>query len=124
MLVALNYEYSGNRLTAFNYPLGGAIRYTYNGDGLLTSVTDANNHTFVTNEYYAQGRVVRQLDASGNATTFTYSQSLVTSAMERPLEPQVNAGCAWCPVQQSCPAWSEINFDDLTELAEKGGRDA
>lgn len=69
------YEYSGNRLTAFHYPLGGVILYTYNGDGLLTSITDANNHTFVTNEYDAQARVVRQLDASGNATTFTYSQS-------------------------------------------------
>ncbi len=40
------------------------------------------------------------------------------------IEPRVSAGCAWCPVQQSCPAWGEINFDDLTELAEKGGRDA
>jgi RHS repeat-associated protein len=69
------YEYSGNKLMAFHYPLGGVIRYTYNGDGLLTSVTDANNHTFVTNEYDDQGRVVRQLDASGNPTTFTYSQS-------------------------------------------------
>jgi RHS repeat-associated protein len=69
------YEYSGNRLTAFHYPLGGVIRYAYNSDGLLTSITDANNHVFVTNEYDAQGRVVRQLDASGNPTTFTYSQS-------------------------------------------------
>ena len=49
---------------------------------------------------------------------------LVTSVMERPLEPRVNAGCAWCPVQQSCPAWSEINFDDLNNLSQIGGFDA
>lgn len=49
---------------------------------------------------------------------------LVTSAMERPLEPRVNAGCAWCPVQQSCPAWSEINFDELNNLSQIGDFDA
>jgi RecB family exonuclease len=38
---------------------------------------------------------------------------LVTSAMERPLEPRVNAGCAWCPVHDGCPAWAELDMADL-----------
>ena len=64
---------------------------------------------------YDQHQVIRHREAL---------TELVMAAMERPLEPRVNAGCAWCPVQQSCPAWSEINLDDLTNLVEKGGYDA
>lgn len=43
---------------------------------------------------------------------------LVTSVMERSLEPRVNAGCAWCPVQQTCPAWSELDLANLDSYAD------
>jgi RecB family exonuclease len=44
---------------------------------------------------------------------------LVHSVMggSRELEPHVSAACAWCPVQQACPAWSELDLDDLGSLA-------
>jgi RecB family exonuclease len=47
---------------------------------------------------------------------------LVHSVMggSRELEPHVSAACAWCPVQQACPAWSEIDLDDISNLAEIG----
>lgn len=54
---------------------------------------------------------------------------LVQSVMggSRELEPHVSAACAWCPVQQTCPAWSEIDLDDitgLTHIADTGVSDA
>ncbi|HEX9987519.1 MAG TPA: PD-(D/E)XK nuclease family protein [Chloroflexia bacterium] len=54
---------------------------------------------------------------------------LVQSVMggSRELEPHVSSACAWCPVQQTCPAWSEIDLDDitgLTHIADTGVSDA
>ena len=66
------YDYADNRLVAYHNAMGGVIEYGYNGDDLLESITDPNNHTFVTNIYDAEGRVIEQLDASGSSTTFAY----------------------------------------------------
>jgi putative RecB family exonuclease len=40
---------------------------------------------------------------------------LIHSVMggSRELEPHVSAACAWCPVQQACPAWGELDMADL-----------
>lgn len=59
------------RLASVIDPLGHVTSYGYTG-GYLTSITDANGHTLVSNTYDAQGRVTEQRDALGNATTFTY----------------------------------------------------
>ncbi|HEX8219695.1 MAG TPA: DUF6531 domain-containing protein [Chloroflexia bacterium] len=72
---SVSYEYTDNRLTAFHDAEQGTIRYAYNGDGLLESITDPNNHTFVTNVYDALGKVVQQTDAEGSITTFAYQDS-------------------------------------------------
>ncbi|MGA7731158.1 MAG: DUF6531 domain-containing protein [Chloroflexia bacterium] len=69
------YDYSDNRLMAFHDAMGGMIEYGYNGDDLLESVTDPNNHIFVTNTYDTEGRVIEQLDAAGSSTTFAYQIS-------------------------------------------------
>jgi hypothetical protein len=39
---------------------------------------------------------------------------LVAAIAAEEFEPRTNKGCAWCPVQESCPAWSELDLDDLT----------
>jgi RecB family exonuclease len=53
---------------------------------------------------YDQHQVIRHREALAE---------LVTCVMESPLEPRINAGCAWCPVQQSCPAWADLNLAEL-----------
>ena len=42
--------------------------------------------------------------------------ALVESTMQGPLEPRVNAGCAWCPVHDGCPAWSALDMADLDQF--------
>ena len=43
------------------YPNQGIIRYRYTQEGYLREITDQNGHTYVHNEYDADGRVTRQL---------------------------------------------------------------
>ena len=53
---------------------------------------------------YDQHQVVQHRDALGE---------VVAAALSGPLEPRVNAGCAWCPVHDGCPAWAELDMADL-----------
>jgi RecB family exonuclease len=55
---------------------------------------------------YDQHQVIRHRDAL---------TELVSSVRAGGLEPRPNAGCAWCPVRQSCPAWHEVDLDDLVD---------
>ncbi len=67
------YAYDGRRnLVAVTQPDGTAWRYDYDDDHRLTKITGPRDFTQVTNEYDASGRVVRQLDARGLATTVEY----------------------------------------------------
>lgn len=78
------YDYAGGKLTAFHAASGATIRYAYSG-GLLSAITDPNNHTFVTNSYDSAGRVISQKDASHSLTSFLYQtsprQTIVTDNM-------------------------------------------
>ncbi|MCL4371288.1 MAG: DUF6531 domain-containing protein, partial [Chloroflexi bacterium] len=65
-----SYDPSGN-LIAYTDPNGGSISYEYGPYG-VTRATDQNGHSFVDNGYDVRGRVVEQLDALGNVTTFSY----------------------------------------------------
>lgn len=38
---------------------------------------------------------------------------LVAAIAAEEFEPRTNRSCAWCPVQESCPAWAELNLEDL-----------
>jgi RecB family exonuclease len=40
---------------------------------------------------------------------------VVASITAEEFQPRVNKSCAWCPVRESCPAWGELNLDDLTD---------
>jgi RecB family exonuclease len=58
---------------------------------------------------YEQFQIVRHREAL---------TELVSTVMSgEPLEPRVNAGCSWCPVLASCPAWSELDLADLENFA-------
>jgi RecB family exonuclease len=40
-------------------------------------------------------------------------RKIVLSALSGPLEPHVNASCAWCPAHEGCPAWVALDMSDL-----------
>lgn len=56
---------------------------------------------------YDQHQVVHHRDALGE---------VVVAALSGPMEPRVNAGCAWCPVHDGCPAWAELDMADLDKF--------
>ncbi len=52
--------------------IAGVMTYSYGSNHQLASATDRNGHTFVTNTYDPQGRIVKQTDALGNAYGLQY----------------------------------------------------
>jgi RHS repeat-associated protein len=51
---------------------GKKTTYEYDSDQRLTTITDANDHTFVNSIYDSNDRVIEQRDADLNLTTFEY----------------------------------------------------
>jgi YD repeat-containing protein len=51
---------------------GETTRYGYDGSGRITTVTDPYGNTVLSNEYNSVGQVIRQTDAVGAQTTFSY----------------------------------------------------
>ena len=54
---------------------------------------------------YDQHQIIRHKDALCE---------LVASVVAGGLEPRPNAGCAWCPVRGTCPAWREMDLEEIT----------
>ena len=65
--------YTGGLLTKVRDARGEFWQYRYDAAGRLTQVIDPHRVTAPTNEYGPDGRVVRQLDALGAATTFVWN---------------------------------------------------
>ena len=75
--VTFGYD-AGGRLIKVTDQSGKFVTYSYDDDDRLLEAFDANGHLDVSNQYDLQHRVVRQLDALGNVTTFTYGSSSTT----------------------------------------------
>ena len=71
----VQFWYTGGLLTKVRDARGEFWQYKYDAAGRLTTVIDPYHVTTVTNEYAATGRVTRQLDALGAATTFAWDAS-------------------------------------------------
>lgn len=52
---------------------GGVTLYTYDASHRIVSITDPRGITFITNQYDADGRVVRQTQADAGVWTFAYT---------------------------------------------------
>lgn len=100
-VVTLSYDGAG-RLTGLSDPLartvgygydlasrlatvtdlrGGVTTYAYDAEGRLASISDPNGHPVVRNTYDADGRIIEQLDALDELTTFGWDPVTLTSTM-------------------------------------------
>ncbi|HEX2050194.1 MAG TPA: RHS repeat-associated core domain-containing protein [Actinomycetota bacterium] len=77
--VTYSYDASG-RLASVTDPKGGVTTYTYDSSHRMIGIQDARRVSFLTNEYDAQGRVVKQTQADGSTYRFAYT----TDANGRP----------------------------------------
>lgn len=68
----VDYSYTGDLLTQVRDLRGGLTAYGYDPTGRLGSVTDQNGHQKVRNLYDRKGRVIQQIDALGQASSFHY----------------------------------------------------
>ena len=71
----IRYRYEKELLTEVEYPNHGTIRYGYTPEGYLREVTDQNGHTYVQNEYDADGRVTRQHLSNGQEYVVLYDDA-------------------------------------------------
>lgn len=74
----LKYEYKNGNLVKFTNADNDVVEYKYNTNGQMTEWYDGNHHCVVKNEYDAQGRVVKQTDAMGVVSTFSYGNGTTT----------------------------------------------
>lgn len=92
---AITFQYDiANRITQLTDPIGRTVQYTYDAQGRLSqvrnldggvttytydsadrilTVTDARQITYLTNEYDATGRVIRQTQADTGLSSFVYT---------------------------------------------------
>src|SRR5436305_1547103 len=85
----VGYGYDQGRLTSFTDARGNPWKYVYSTVGLLTDVLSpikmgkpAHNVVDVHDDYNADGKVVRQTDALGNATRFEYPSAEQTKTTD------------------------------------------
>jgi RHS repeat-associated protein len=70
---SVRYGYDeARRLVTVTDPAGGVLHYGHDTAGRISTVTDARGITFLTNEYDAAGRVIRQRQADGGVWRFDY----------------------------------------------------
>nr|WP_241395739.1 RHS repeat-associated core domain-containing protein [Clostridium beijerinckii] len=70
----VQYKYDGDYLTDVIQVDQGITRYTYDDKGYISSVTDANGHTYTKNFFDKRGRVIRQEYPNGDFATASYEE--------------------------------------------------
>lgn len=88
-VVQYAYDTEAN-LTSVTDPAGGVTRYTYDTNFRMTSITDPRGILYLQNEYDANGRVSRQIQADGGVFTFEYALGGRTVAQTTVIDPRGN----------------------------------
>src|SRR5205823_13866441 len=70
--VAYGYDASG-RLVSVTDPEGGVTRFSYDSFHRMVTIQDPRGIVYLTNEYDADGRVIRQVRADQSAHAFAYA---------------------------------------------------
>ncbi len=81
----ISYMYEGEFLTEVILPNGGKIHYTYTNKGYIHQVTDQNGNVYVTNEYDYNGRVTKQILATGEEYIIYYDDRNRRNVISNPL---------------------------------------
>ncbi len=95
----VQYAYDGaGRLAQVTNPEGGITSYTYDSADRMLTVTDARGITYLTNQYDAAGRVVRQTQADTGVWNLAYTltggrvtQTIITDPRGNPTIHRFNA---------------------------------
>jgi RHS repeat-associated protein len=97
--IRYSYDPTSLRLQAVTDPAGGLTRYTYDAGGRVLTITDPRGLTYVTNEYDAQARVIRQSQADGGVWRFAYegpaaahTSATVTDPRGNPMHHRLTTG--------------------------------
>lgn len=80
----VSYGYSEGLLTSVTDVRGGITRYEYDPAGRLIREIDANGNAAITNVYGSDSRVAEQIDALGNRTTFAWDPASETLTATEP----------------------------------------
>ncbi|MEU7828647.1 RHS repeat-associated core domain-containing protein [Nonomuraea sp. NPDC049129] len=70
---SVTYGYEGDRLKTVTGPTGQTTTYGYDTAGRMNAITDARDHTYLTNVYDANGRVATQTILGQGTYAFTYT---------------------------------------------------
>ncbi|WP_329088017.1 RHS repeat-associated core domain-containing protein [Streptosporangium sp. NBC_01469] len=70
---SVTYDYEGDRLRTVTGPTGHATTYGYDPAGRMNAITDARDHTYLTNVYDANGRVATQTILGQGTYVFAYT---------------------------------------------------
>jgi YD repeat-containing protein len=82
----VTYTYTSGRMTSVTDVGGGVTEYTYDASQRMQTIEDARNIVFLTNEYDAASRVIRQTQA--DSTTWEYpTRSTPAARSSRPTSP-------------------------------------
>jgi RHS repeat-associated protein len=68
----VQFSYTSGRLTQVTDVMSNTIRYGYDSNDYLETITDQRGVTTVTNTYDGLGRVIEQYDGNDNKTIFAY----------------------------------------------------
>jgi RHS repeat-associated protein len=80
----VDYSYTDGLLTSVRDLAGGTTHYAYDSAGRLTQIVNQNGDVVIRSVYDDNGRVIRQTNAVGAETTFTWDAATQTSAMTDP----------------------------------------
>jgi RHS repeat-associated protein len=69
----VTYTYESARLTSVTDPDGGLTQYTYDASQRMATIRDARNIVYLSNEYDAASRVVRQTQADSTTWQLAYT---------------------------------------------------
>ncbi|MCI1477821.1 MAG: DUF6531 domain-containing protein [Clostridium beijerinckii] len=70
----VQYKYDGDYLIEVNHVDRGITKYTYDKNGYISSITDANGNTYTKNFFDKNGRVIKQEYPNGDFATAAYDE--------------------------------------------------
>ncbi len=76
--IKYSYDDAGN-LSTYTNEVGDVVHYNYDSNHRMTSWSDGENNTIITNVYDSEGRVTKQTDSEGNVTILNYGSGYTES---------------------------------------------